>query len=285
MRRRIQVAVVLVLVLVVVGMGGIAVSRVRQAASIMGCRNNLKSIAIALHNYHATYEHFPVGTVPNTTLPPDERLGWLVDIWPFIEAHPKVQLDKAKAWDAAENCPPYCFFQKDKLEPERRDIKVVIRDIKIFLCPANPSRNGPLLPCPTHYVGVAGVGSDAARLLVSDRRAGVFGYDRKVSLADIADGISTTMILAEVPDGGPWTAGGKATVRGLESGGPYLGDGGQFASFHRRGESFAWSPPIITNVAFADGSVRGFTAAISPELLEAMATIAGGEEVGAVPEE
>jgi prepilin-type processing-associated H-X9-DG protein len=285
MRRRVQVAVVLFIVPLVGGVGGIAVSRVRQAASLMGCLNNLKQLSLALQNYDSTYQHFPTGTVSGTSLPPDERLGWLGDIWPaYVEAHPRLRLDRTKAWDADGNCPPYCFFRKDKHDRDSPMTREVIGDIKTLLCPANSARNGPLLPCPTHYVGLAGVGPDVASLPLSDHRAGIFGYDRRVSRADIKDGDSTTMALAEVTDGGPWTAGGGATIRGLVPGAPYLGEGGQVSSFHRGGDSFAWSPPVVTNVAFADGSVRRVTAAISPELFEALATIAGREEVEAIPE-
>jgi prepilin-type processing-associated H-X9-DG protein len=280
-RRRVQVAVV-----VLVGaVGVIGVGRVRQAASRMKCRNNLKQFTSALQNYHATMDHFPSGTVPGTTSPPERRLGWLVQIWPaFMEGHPRIQFDRAKAWDAEGNCPPYCFFSKEKLDRDLPKIKQVIGDVRGFHCPSNPARNGPLLPCPTHYVGVAGIGPDAAELPASDRRAGLFGYDRKVSLAAIKDGHSTTMALAEVTDGGPWSAGGRATIRGVEpDGAPYLGEGGQFTSFHWGG-GFSCSQPIVTNVAFVDGSVRGLTAAIAPEVFEALATIAGGEAVEVILE-
>jgi prepilin-type processing-associated H-X9-DG protein len=46
--------------------------------------------------------------------------------------------------------------------------------------------------------------------------------------------------------------------------------GGQFASLHG----------AVTNVAFADASVRPLSAAVSPKVLDALATVAGGEEVG-----
>jgi len=144
-----------------------------------------------------------------------------------------------------------------------------VGEVRSLLCPANPSRNGPGLPCPTHYLGIAGVGEDAAELPLADPRAGFFGYDRRLTQKDLKDGASTTLMLAEAVDGGPWTAGGKATVRGFAAGSrPYLGQGGQFASLHR-----------ATNVAFADGSVRPLTAAVSPKVLEALATAAGREKV------
>jgi prepilin-type processing-associated H-X9-DG protein len=37
---------------------------------------------------------------------------------------------------------------------------------------------------------------------------------------------------------------------------------------------------FIANGAFVDGSVRSLAVSVSPEVLEALATIAGGEAVG-----
>ena len=280
MRRRVQVAVVLLLILMVGGLGVTGVGRVRQAASTMQCSNNLKTFAIALLNYESVFGHYPTGTVLNANLPPDQRLSWLVEVWPtWMESTPRTQFDKTKAWDANENRAPYWFVPQDKHDPDSQAYREVIGEVRYFLCPANPARNDPLLPCRTHYVGVAGIGKDAASLPLSDSRAGVFGYDRKTSLRDIKDGHSTTMMMVEALDGGPWTAGGRATVRGLEADVPYLGEGGQFSSLHRGG-SFAWSPPISTNVLFVDGSVRALTTSVSSEVFEALATIAGGEVIG-----
>ena len=136
----------------------------------------------------------------------------------------------------------------------------------------------------THYVGVAGVGGDAAGRLGGARGVGVFGHDRRTRHEDIWDGAGTTMMVVETNmKNGPWTAGGHPTVRGLDpAGGPYLGEGGQFGSDHHRGDFFALTPPPFTNVCFADGSIRGMTAAIGPRVFQALAPIAGGEEVGAM---
>jgi hypothetical protein len=124
------------------------------------------------------------------------------------------------------------------------------------------------------------VGGAAAELPLADSKSGFFGYDRQISRGDIRDGLATTLAVAEAVDGGPWSAGGRATVRGLAAGErPYLGEGGQFAGVHRGGDLFPFSQPVVTNVLFADGRVCPLTAAVSPQVLEALATIAGNERV------
>jgi prepilin-type processing-associated H-X9-DG protein len=93
---------------------------------------------------------------------------------------------------------------------------------------------------------------------------------------------NTVVVMETNRENGPWTAGGFPTVRGLDPAGRrYLGAGGQFSSGH---SSWAWlsSSHTVTNVVYADGSVRGLTESVSPQVLEALVTIAGGEEVGPV---
>jgi prepilin-type processing-associated H-X9-DG protein len=125
------------------------------------------------------------------------------------------------------------------------------------------------MPEPMTYVGIAGLGTDAPSLPIGHRRAGIFGYDRQTRMVDISDGASTTMMLAETRvTNGPWTAGGPATVRGLDPRRqPYLG----------RGQQFGGSHPGGAMVAFADGSVRFLHETIDARVFEALSTIAGGE--------
>ena len=55
-----------------------AVMQVREAARATQCRNNLRQIGLALHNYHDTYQAFP----PNVTTP------WPVAIAPYLDQVP-----------------------------------------------------------------------------------------------------------------------------------------------------------------------------------------------------
>ena len=121
------------------------------------------------------------------------------------------------------------------------------------------------------FLGIAGLGIDAPSLPTKHRRAGIFGDDRQVRPPDIKDGTSTTMMLAESDSAqGPWFAGGRWTVRGLDQARqPYIGPNRQFGGHHKGG----------ANVLLADGSLRFVSDSINPKVFEALSTMAGGEKV------
>jgi prepilin-type processing-associated H-X9-DG protein len=276
MRRLINV---LILVLVLVVAGGLvvaAVAHMREASARAECVNRLREIALGLHNYHGTYNRLPQATIACDSLAPEQRLSWLVESLPFIEQTGLLLLDRKRAWDDEPNREPKVREWGEDAAGKDRLQDVTLGELRLFRCPANPASAPAGTPGLTHYVGITGLGPDAATRGLGYPGTGVFGYDRKVSFEDIKDGLANTMVVIETTrKNSPWTAGGFPTARGLDpAGGPYLGSGGQFASNHRG-----------TNAAFADGSVRSLAADIRPEVLEAMATVAGGEEVGTIGDE
>jgi hypothetical protein len=119
----------------------------------------------------------------------------------------------------------------------------------------------------THFVGVAGVGGDAAGLDVRDPRAGIFGFDRTTRVEDIRDGASNTGLVIGVRDRlGSWAAGGHPTVRALTRE-PYVNGPDGFGT----GQAGAML------VLMADGRVQWFSAATDPRILRAMAAMADGQ--------
>jgi len=231
------------------------------------CQNNLKQIALAVHNYHDQYSALPAGTLANSSLVPDERLSWLVNLLPHLEQDNLYRkLDRGTGWDSEAN-------------REAGSVRV-----KVFLCPAHPGKKSEERPARTGYVGIAGVGAGAAALPPEDRLCGAFGYDRRVGLADIKDGTSNTLLAVETTAvNGPWAAGGPATVRGVDPGQqPYIAANGPFGLVHRDPLLWQMTPlPALANAALADASVRAINGTVSPRIFEALATIAGGEEIRA----
>jgi hypothetical protein len=92
MRGIVKIGFGLLLVLLVGGLAVAAVNKVRHAAAVTACGNNLKLIGRGLAAHHETWGRFPPGTFPNAGLPPEKRLGWLTWVWPFFveggDSHP-----------------------------------------------------------------------------------------------------------------------------------------------------------------------------------------------------
>jgi hypothetical protein len=231
-----------------------AVQAAREAARRTQSRNNLKQIALALHNYYGVHHSFPAGTHPNAALKPEKRLSWQVEILPFLEQDTTYKtykkIDFNKPWD----------------DPANRN--ALATEIDVFVNPSvgDQKRNG--LPV-TEYVGMAGLGADGPVLPVKSPRAGVFAYNRVTRLEDITDGTSTTIMTSEAnKELGSWGTGGRPTIRPLTKQ-PYIegpdGLGGQH--------------PGACIFGMADGSVHALSSNIDPKVLERLMTIAGGEAI------
>jgi prepilin-type processing-associated H-X9-DG protein len=251
MRTLVQAGIVALVLGLVGGVLIATVPRAQDAAARMGCSNCLKQIGLAIHNHASTYEgRLPPATEPNPKLPPQRRLSWLVAILPYVEANDLYsRTDHKKSWDAEEN----------------RFLALTV--YKPYLCPGFPEQLPVSTLLPAHYIGIAGLGDDAASLPARHPRAGFFGHDRNLYFADLKGHTSTLLVAMETRQvHGAWTAGGPPTVRGLDEDGPsYLGQAGQFGGIHRGG----------TMVLFADGSVRWLSTSHDPAVLELMATLDG----------
>ncbi len=84
------------------GIGLPAVQKARNAAARMQSMNNLKQIALAMHNYHDTHGSFPPAAICDKKGKP--LLSWRVAILPFIEQnnlYKQFKLDEA--WDSEHN--------------------------------------------------------------------------------------------------------------------------------------------------------------------------------------
>src|SRR5262249_47497909 len=153
--------------------------------------------------------------VAATLAPFEQRVSWIYDMSVFeSKMGMNWQVDLTKSWDAEENR------------------HVVDVSVVWFLCPANSQRGDNDLW--THHVGIAGVGKDAINLPLADPNIGLFGFGRNATMQQIIIGTSNTMAVAESRrDNDRWAKPGHATVRGVDpEGGAYLGENGQFNSWH-----------------------------------------------------
>jgi prepilin-type N-terminal cleavage/methylation domain-containing protein/prepilin-type processing-associated H-X9-DG protein len=85
----IELLVVIAIIAILVSLLLPAVQQAREAARRTQCKNNLKQIGLALHNYESTYGILPHAMWGNGVRPcttnQDNGFGWMVSILPLIE--------------------------------------------------------------------------------------------------------------------------------------------------------------------------------------------------------
>jgi type II secretory pathway pseudopilin PulG len=199
----IELLVVIAIIAILIGLLLPAVQKVREAAARIKCRNNLKQIALALHNYHSSYGVFPPGCVTNKSepCPGGGRSGppWTVAVLPYLEDENRYR---------TFNVTTGTFFG---LYPGgggsacTEAAQQLIRNVK-YECPSDPNSGEGRANC--NYFGVMGGGASNADPWIcicpdhfsTTRRGsdtGIFFNNSKIRLTDITDGTSNTFMLGE----------------------------------------------------------------------------------------
>jgi prepilin-type N-terminal cleavage/methylation domain-containing protein len=298
----IELLVVIAIIAILIALLLPAVQQAREAARRTTCRNNLKNIGLAMHNYHDTHSVFPFGFDERETL-------WHAMILPQIEQAP---LYHTLIWQ--EGTVGNWDFDGSPNE------KAAGTAIAVFLCPsmalaANDTNQGIPNRARSSYLACAGsnifsddtstipAGSPAGAISFENAPAanGVFAGCSNRRIRDITDGTSNTFLIGEAytddyskdgqemdhwiigaPQTGGWdcctdTAGTEFT-EGLGSAGPKMNsrrDPSQsgilmeisFGSWHVGGAHFT----------MGDGSVRFLSENIDLNLYRALGTRAGNE--------
>jgi prepilin-type processing-associated H-X9-DG protein len=247
-------------VLTILGLLGMVLLNVQEISQVAACTNNLRRIGEAIHTYRDHNDHYyPPGTVPNVALKPQQRLSWEVAIIPYFGETGAGGKKADKNW---EKLVGEIAFKEAWDAPANAGIRL---NVMLYLCPTFAHELSPGQVGLTSYVGVAGVGEEAATLPRSDANAGFFGYERLLRESDVSARLDATMMAIEtLQANGPWSAGGPSTVRGfpLECN-RYIGKDAVFGGLHRAG----------ANVLWADGSVHIVTDKVDPDIFRQEARI------------
>ena len=204
----VELLVVIAIIGVLVGLLLPAVQAAREAARRMQCSNNIKQIGLALHNYHTSFQRFPMqagGTTPPAPVSNVSMLSYLVPLLPYIEQQPLWdQINSTYTSSNGTTYPPMGPAPWDTgYDPWRTTVGT-------FRCPSDPAMAMPGEFGINNYSACLGDGINwTDRGGVSDDRKhtegaaamhlrGVFKSRRVTRMRDILDGTSNTIMVGEI---------------------------------------------------------------------------------------
>ena len=305
----VELLVVIAIIGILIGMLLPAVQQVREAARRTSCKNNLRQLAIATHNYESSFSRFPPGYayVPGDEFSapgysasgPANHLGhaWGAFILPFIE--------QGNLSDTIDFTLP--VFDPVQLAARERHLEV-------WLCPTdnwsiinfvvrNETTNPVEQYAAASYCANWGPASQVMNLdATPDVAGGPFFRNSQTRFSSVRDGTSSTIALGERTNGPILDASGNpvgvephpnfenvwfAAVRDIDD---LADDHGHMVLFDAEyGPNRANGPGAdrgvsaphrqIAQFAFLDGSVHAISDSIEIGVYRALCSINGGEVV------
>jgi len=191
----IELLVVIAIIAILIALLLPAVQAAREAARRTECRNNLKQIGLALHNYLDTHGTFPPSGVYNPNTPGGANKDWSAQarLLPFLEQE---NLQNLIDWGASYEVQP----------------NVTRERVEVYLCPSDVGDKARPDDGLTHFP--LSYGFNAGTWFVFDLNSGQTGNgalhpNTGLRPRDFTDGTSNTLAFSEVK---AWT--------------PYLRNGG-----------------------------------------------------------
>lgn len=200
----IELLVVIAIIAVLIALLLPAVQQAREAARRATCKNKMKQLALALHNYHETHSVFPSGGIALSLPQPGDcpcpnglennGLSWSVMITPFLDDAPRYALFNP---NVATRSYQTWAFGDSRLGNEAE----WIRPNPNYQCPSDPGAMSSVNNI--NYLGVQGGGTTrvCAGSAVSNNNGlftnGMLYLNSRTRMADVLDGTSAVFLVGE----------------------------------------------------------------------------------------
>jgi prepilin-type N-terminal cleavage/methylation domain-containing protein len=205
----IELLVVIAIIAILIALLLPAVQQAREAARRTECRNRLKQLGLAVHNYHDNFNAFPPGTVNPLGEDPNGRNGngqpgigapWIIFLLPYLEQTPdyngftKIAAEKPEIVD---------WFGNTAYTNQGITVGSLINPA--MTCPTHPSNDEKLANgtgmehlARGNYCANFGKGGYGRTYTNSPATGGLFGINSRIRMGDVTDGTSNTLCFSEL---------------------------------------------------------------------------------------
>jgi prepilin-type N-terminal cleavage/methylation domain-containing protein len=181
----IELLVVIAIIAILIALLLPAVQQAREAARRAQCRNNLKQIGLAIHNYESSHNSFPPG-----------RVGFPM----VFSAHAAIlpYVDGANLYNLIDFHTRPTFIEPPVL-PLAQNVVAAMTKIPLYLCPSDfGTVPGNSYGC-TNYVACMGSGANATARYIRSGDGVMFDVRLRgvIKFRDVTDGLSNTVAFGE----------------------------------------------------------------------------------------